>query len=86
MATATYRNLRFTLLGAATSMAADSTIRRLSATCGLVLLPQAFSRASCLTIVAMSTQPATLTVRTDIQSAVSPNFSYHNPKEKSEFT
>lgn len=77
MATVTYRNLRFILLGAATSMAAVSAIRRLSATCGLVLLTQVLAHTTCITTVAMSSQPNTITVTSDFQSAVSSdNHSY----------
>ena len=63
--------IHYTLLGAATSMAVASTVRRLPATCGLVLLTQVLSRTAWVTIVAMSTQPTTITVRTGFQSAVS---------------
>ena len=65
--------VRYILLGAATSMAAASAIRRLSAACGLVLLTQVLSRTIWVTIVTMSTQPATITLSTDSQSAVSPS-------------
>ena len=75
MATVTYRSLRCILLGAATSLAAASSIRRLTATCGLVLLTQVLARTACIMIVAMSTQPTTLTVSPDSQSAVSPETS-----------
>ena len=73
MATVTYRNLHFILLGAASSVAAASSIRRPAATCGLVLLTQVLTRTTCITVVAMSAQPATGTVSTDFQSAVSPD-------------
>ena len=73
MATLKYRNLRFTLLGAAASMAAASALRRLATTCGLVLLTQVLTRTAWLTVVAMSTQPTTSSVGSDFQSAVSPD-------------
>ena len=66
-----YRSLRFILLGAATSMAATSTVGRLTAIYGLVLLSQVLTLTPWVTVVAMSTRPATLTVSTDFQSAVS---------------
>ena len=75
MGIAMCKNRQFILLGAATSMAAASTIRRLTAPCGLVLLTQVLTRTACITIVAMSTQPTTLTVSTVFQSAVSPDSS-----------
>ena len=75
MATVTYKNLRFILLGAVASLAVASSIRRLTAPCGLVLLTQVLTRTACITIVAMSTQPTTLTVSTVFQSAVSPDSS-----------
>ena len=65
--------IHYTLLGAATSMAVASTVRRLPATCGLVLLTQVLTRTTWITIVAVSTQPTTLSVSTDFQSAVSPD-------------
>ena len=65
--------IHYTLLGAATSVAAASTVRRLTASCGLVLLTQVLTRTTCITIVAMSSRPTTITVSTDSQSAVSPN-------------
>ena len=65
--------IHYTLLGAATSVAAASTVRRLTASCGLVLLTQVLSRTTRITIVAVSTQPATVTVSADFQSAVSLN-------------
>ena len=73
-----YKRVHFILLGAATllaatSVAAASSVRRLSATCGLVLLSQVLTRPFCITIAAMSTRPAAVTVRSDIQSAVSPS-------------
>ena len=71
MGIAIFRRRRYILLGAATSVAAASTIRRLSATCGLVLLTQVLARTTCITIVAMSTQPTAITVSTGFQSAVS---------------
>ena len=52
-------------------MATASAIRRLTATCGLALHVQVLSRTAWVTIVAMSTQPTTITVRTGFQSAVS---------------
>ena len=58
-----FRRLHYILLGAATSMAAASAIRRLTDTCGLVLLTQILSRTTWITIVALSPQPATVTVR-----------------------
>ena len=70
-----YKRVHFILLGAATSVAAASTLRRLAATCGLVLLTQVRTRTACITIVAMSTQPTTVTVSTDFQSAGSPETS-----------
>ncbi len=69
----TYRITLFTLFRAATSIAAASTLRRPVATCGLVLLTQVLTRTTCITIVAMSAQPSYITVRSDCQSAVSPN-------------
>ena len=68
-----YKLIHFTLLGAAISMAAASAIRRLSATCGLVLLSQVLTRTAWITLVAVSSQPAAIAVLTDSQSAVSPN-------------
>ena len=67
--------VRYILLGAATSLAAASTFRRLTAPCGLVLLTQVLTHTTYFTIVAMSAQPTTATVSTDIQSAVSLTFS-----------
>ena len=73
MGIAMCKNRQFILLGAATSMVAASAIRRLSASCGLVLLTQVLTRTTWGTIVAMSSQPTTITVRAGFQSAVSPN-------------
>ena len=70
-----FRKHHYLLLGAATSLAAASALRRLTATCGLVLHTQVLSRTTCITLVAMSTQPTTHTVSTDFQSAASPTFS-----------
>ena len=69
----TCKPIRFILLGAASSLAAASAIRHLAATCGLVLLTQVLSRTTRITIVAVSTQPATVTVSAEFQSAVSLN-------------
>ena len=68
-----YKRVHFTLLGAAASVAAASAVRRLAAACGLALLTQVLSRTTWVTVVAMSTQPATITVSTVFQSAVSPD-------------
>ena len=73
MAIRTSRIIHYIYLGAATSMAAASTIRRLTATCGLVLRTRVLSRTSCFTVIAMSTQPTAVTVSTAFQSAVSPD-------------
>ena len=54
-------------------MAAASALRRLTATCGLVLLTQVLTRTTWFTVVVMSSQPTTVTVRTVFQSAVSPS-------------
>ena len=78
-----FRKLHSISFGAAGLMTAASTVRRLTAACGLVLLTQVLARTAWITIVAMSSQPTTVTVSTASQSAASPNFSYHNPKEKS---
>ena len=67
-----YKIIPYIYLGAAASVAAASTFRRLTATCGLVLLPQVPTRTACITIVAVSTRPPPLNVRAAIQSAVSP--------------
>ena len=72
MAIRTYRRTHYIYLGAAASFAVASSIRCLTATCGLVLLTQILVRTTWLTLVALSTQPATVTVTTGIQSAVSP--------------
>ena len=53
-------------------MAAASAIRRLSATCGPVLLTQVLTRTTWFTIVAVSFRPTTITVSSVFQSAVSP--------------
>ena len=66
-----FRNLRSISFGAAASVAAASTFRRLTATCGLVLLTQVLARTAWITIVAMSAQPTTITGSTVFQSAVS---------------
>ena len=84
MATVTYRNLHFILLGAATSMAAASTVRRLAASCGLVLLTQVLTRTTWITIVAVSAQPTTITVSTDFQSAASPDIFHIIIKKKNQ--
>ena len=73
-----YRRILFILLGAATLLAATtvpaaSSVRRLAATCGLVLFTQVLTRTTWVTIVALSSQPTSITVRADIQSAVSPS-------------
>ena len=68
-----YKRVHFILLRVATLVVATSAVRRLAATCGLVLLTQVLMRTTWFTIVAMSTQPATLTVTTGFQSAVSPD-------------
>ena len=82
MDTVTYRSLRFTLLGAATSLAAASAIRRLTASCGLVLLVQILTRTTWITIIAVSTRLATVTASADFQSAVSPETSLSKSKRK----
>ena len=56
-------------------MAAASAFRRLTATCGLVLHTQVLTRTACITLVAVSTQPTTIPVSTDFQSAASPETS-----------
>ena len=61
-----FRKLHSISFGAASSMAAA---------CGLALLTQVLSRTTWVTVVAMSTQPATITVSTVFQSAVSPDSS-----------
>ena len=71
MDTIIYKIIHHIYLGAAASLTAASAIRRLTVTCGLVLLTQVLSRTAWVTIVAMSTQPTTITVRTGFQSAVS---------------
>ena len=73
MATVIYKRHHYILLGAAASVAAASSIRRLTATCGLVLLAQVLACTTCITLVAMSSRPASITVCTDFQSAVLPN-------------
>ena len=70
-----FRKHHCLFLGAATSVAAASRLRRLTVPCGLVLLTQVLARTACIMIVAMSTQPTTLTVSPDSQSAVSPETS-----------
>ena len=70
---AMFRKHHYLLLGAATSMVAASTFRRLSASCGLVLLSQILSHTTWFTVVVMSAQPTTVPVSTASQSAVSPN-------------
>ena len=79
-----FRRRRYILLGAATSMAAASSIRRLTASCGLVLLTQVLTRTTWITIVAVSAQPASITVGTDFQSAVSPNIFHIIIKKKNQ--
>ena len=66
-----YKLIHFILLRATTSLAAASAIRRLTAACGLVLLARVLTRTTWVTIVALSTQPATVTVSAAFQSAVS---------------
>ena len=73
MGIAIFRKPHSISFGAASSMAADSASRCLLASCGLVLLIQVPTRTTCITIVALSTQPTTVTVITAFQSAVSPN-------------
>ena len=68
-----YKLIHYIYLGAASSLAAASTIRRLADTCGPILLTQVLAHTTWITIVAMSSQPATVTVSTAFQSAVSPD-------------
>ena len=79
-----YKRVHFTSLGTATSMAAASAIRRLAAACGLVLLSRVPARTACITIVAMSSRPTTLTVTADFQSAVSLNIFHIIIKKKNQ--
>ena len=80
--------VRYILLGAGALdilMPAASTVRHLTATCGLVLLSQVLTHTTCFTIVAMSTRPALISVSSGFQSAVLPDIFHYNQKEKSEF-
>ena len=73
MAIRTSRIIHYIYLGAVSSIAAASVVRRLTDTCGLVLLAQVLAHTTWSTIVAVSPRPTTLTVCTDYQSAVSPD-------------
>ena len=79
---AIFRKLHSISFGAATLLAAASTVRRLRASCGLALRTQVLARTTCITVVAMSARPTTVPVRTAFQSAVSPETSLPYFKRK----